>query len=99
MAQHCEVCRIFKPELLPGARELVEITLDVRPVLLCRGHARIAKNSGVRTFAALRELYGSGRRSYVSRRGPDAEVERAERRANVGRRATDFSEPSRHDAR
>jgi hypothetical protein len=89
MAQHCEVCRIFKPELTPVAPELVELSLDVRAVLLCRGHARIAKNSGVRTFKALRELYGDGRRSYVSRRRPEPPPRRSERRANGGRRATD----------
>jgi len=93
MAQHCEVCKIFRPELVSAARELVEVKLDVRSVLLCRGHARIAKNSGVRSLRALRELYGSGRRSYVSRRGLDTEPERSERRTNAGRRATDLRQP------
>ncbi len=93
MAQHCEVCEVFRPELVSAARELVEVKLDVRSVLLCRGHARIAKNSGVRSLRALRELYGSGRRSYVSRRGTDGEPKRSERRTKVGRRATDLSQP------
>jgi len=93
MAQHCEVCEVFRPELVSTARELVEVPLDARSVLLCRGHARIAKNSGVRTLRALRELYGSGRRSYVSRRGLGAEPKRSERRSNPGRRATDVTQP------
>ena len=77
------------PELCQTNQELVELSLGVRSVLLCRGHARIAKNSGVRTFAGLRELYGSGRRSFVCRRGPEAEPARKDRRKNPGRRASD----------
>lgn len=92
MAQQCEVCRICKPELGSTPRELIEVALDLRSVLLCRGHARIAKNAGVRTLKALRELYGSGRRSYVSRRRADGTTKRSERRTSGGRRATDVAD-------
>jgi hypothetical protein len=93
MAQECEVCRNFLPEPRRADQELVEVALDVRSVLLCRGHARIAANSGVHTFAALRELYGSGRRSYVPRRRPELEPARAEKRESHGRRANDRARP------
>jgi hypothetical protein len=88
MARECEVCRNFKPERAAEIRELVEMKLDVRAVTLCSGHARIAANAKVRTLAALRALYGSGRRSYVARRSDQAATKR-ERRANRGRRASD----------
>ena len=71
MQQRCEVCENFRPEgdLKPG-RTLEQVTFDARQVLLCRAHAGIAKNSGVTTFAELRELYTEqhGSRSYVPRR-------------------------------
>jgi hypothetical protein len=90
MRERCEVCENFRPEQAAQPRErLVELTLDVRPVLLCRGHARIAESSGVRSFEALRELYGSGRRSFVPRRRPIRRKRRDDQRAGRGRRATD----------
>jgi hypothetical protein len=71
MQQRCEVCENFRPEgdLKPG-RQLEEVTFESRKVLLCRAHAGIAANSGVTTFAELRELYteARGNRSYVPRR-------------------------------
>jgi hypothetical protein len=71
MQQRCEVCENFRPEgdLKPG-RKLEEVMFGTRRVLLCRAHAGIAQNSGVTTFAELRELYTEphGSRSYVPRR-------------------------------
>jgi hypothetical protein len=71
MQQRCEVCENFRPEgdLKPG-RKLEEVMFGKRRVLLCRAHAGIAANSGVTTFAELRELYTEqhGSRSYVPRR-------------------------------
>jgi len=75
MQQRCEVCENFRPEgdLKPG-RQLEEVTFGTRKVLLCRAHAGIAQNTGVTTFAQLRELYTEhhGSRSYVSRRARTA---------------------------
>ena len=88
MRERCEVCQNFRPDVeFAGDRNTVLVPFDVRPVRLCVGHARIAKNSGVTTFEGLRELYGSGRRSFVPRRTPggDATYERR----SYGRRATD----------
>ncbi len=76
------------PEVARAGRKLVEVPLDERTVVLCRGHALIAENSGARTFQALRELYGSGRRSFVPRRGPSASAGPA-KRVGRGRRTTD----------
>jgi hypothetical protein len=87
MAQQCDVCRNFKPEqAVSGPVE--DVKFGERSVALCRGHARIAANAGVRTFAALRKLFGSGRRSYVSRRRRELTVE-FEQRVSRGRRASD----------
>jgi hypothetical protein len=81
----CEVCENFRPGFeAPSHQKLVEMSLDVRSVILCTGHARIAVKSGVTSFEALRALYGSGRRSFVPRRRTD--------RAG-GRRATDTTRP------
>jgi hypothetical protein len=90
MGPICEVCANFRS---PGAASdpdrIVRVELDQRPVLLCRGHARIAENSGVRTFDELRALYGDGRRSHIPRRRPaDLQPDGAGRRS--GRRATDL---------
>jgi hypothetical protein len=74
---------------LPGDRNTVLVSLGARSVRLCVGHARIAKNSDVTTFEGLRELYGSGRRSFVPRRGGGAAPNGTERRRNGGRRASD----------
>jgi hypothetical protein len=90
MRQRCEVCENFRPEAETDARaELVEVAFDVRPVVLCKGHARIAKNSGVTSFDELRDLYGSGRRSFVPRRGRSSTPRADEQRRLAGRRATD----------
>jgi hypothetical protein len=90
MRQRCEVCENFRPENAsrPG-QKLVSVPLDVRNVVLCTGHARIAKNSGAETFEALRELYGSGRRSYVPRRSPRSKRSRDDKRVGRGRRESD----------
>ena len=89
MRRCCEVCEAFRPsaELETGQR-LVEVSFAQRSVWLCVGHARIAENSGVKSFSALRALYGRGRRSFVPRRGPDT-VFQYEQRENPGRRAGD----------
>ena len=67
MAHVCEVCLNFRPGT-PGAAEAKPLVFGKRTVHLCRAHARIAANAKVRTFDALRQLYGSGRRSFVPRR-------------------------------
>jgi hypothetical protein len=89
MAQRCEVCEQFRPsgDLLPG-RELVSVQFGRRKLLLCRAHAGIAKNSGVSSVEALRELFAesNGRRSYVSRRGNASAGAKARM---PGRRTTD----------
>jgi hypothetical protein len=91
MAQRCEVCETFRAtgDLKPG-RELLEVSFGERTVQLCRAHAGIAKNSGVSSFEALRELFAesAGQRSYVSRRGRSTALLSREPR-NVGRRTTD----------
>ncbi len=68
--QRCEVCESFRPQRVLTGRELLEISFDQRAVVLCRGHAGIARNSGVSSIEALRTLYAesAGKRSYVSRR-------------------------------
>ncbi len=89
MENCCEVCENFRPEAkFRSGYRVTEVLFDVRPVHLCIGHARIAKNSGVTSFQELCELYGTGRRSYVPRRGRSTmETNHAPRSA--GRRATD----------
>lgn len=71
MKQRCEVCQNLRPQgdLRPD-RPLEYVSYGERRVLLCRAHAGIARNSGVTTFEALRELYSEsqGSRSYLSRR-------------------------------
>jgi hypothetical protein len=59
-----------------------------RSVLLCRGHAGIAKNSGASSLAELRELFAEsdGKRSYVARRGSASAGAKAR---FPGRRASD----------
>jgi hypothetical protein len=89
MEHSCEVCDNFKPRSEFGAQyRVVEVAFDVRPVHLCIGHARIAENSGARSFDELRDLYGSGRRSFVPRRTPGSVVGNGKMR-NAGRRVTD----------
>jgi hypothetical protein len=86
MEQRCEVCENFRPsgDLSPE-RTLVELSFGERSVLLCKGHALIARNSGIDTLEGLRELYreSDGTRSFVPRRS------RASEHDNAGRRATD----------
>ncbi len=92
MAHRCEVCESFRsPSDLDAPRQLVELTFDARRVLLCRGHAGIAKNSAISTLEQLRALYGEsdGKRSYISRRSRGAgSTDHAPRSA--GRRASDL---------
>jgi hypothetical protein len=94
MRRRCEVCENFRPDAEPvDETKLVLVSFDTRGVLLCRGHARIAERSGVRSFEQLRDFYGKGRRSYVPRRAPadpDVLAEAGDRRAAAGRRATDL---------
>lgn len=91
MEQRCEVCENFRPsgDLAPQ-RKLVEVPFDGRSVVLCAGHAQIAKNSGITSLQALRELYreSEGSRSYVPRRARVALPLGGERR-NPGRRVSD----------
>ncbi len=89
MYQRCEVCESFRPEGTASERKLVEVPFDVRSVVLCQGHARIAEKSGVQSFAELRELFGSGRRSFVPRRAPRVSAQVLDNRQGPGRRATD----------
>jgi hypothetical protein len=90
MRQHCEVCEATRPDAAAVPEEkLVYLEFATRTVRLCMGHARIAQNSGVRSFEELRELYGSGRRSHVPRRGHETFESSDEKRRRAGRRATD----------
>jgi len=89
MAHFCEVCANFRPDAdQDRQREIVSVITDQRIVLLCKGHAKIAANSGVTTFEELRELYGKGQRSYVPRRRPAA-LQPTGKPRKPGRRATD----------
>ena len=91
MEQRCEVCENFRPsgDIAP-LRTLVEVTFGARRVLLCAGHAQIAKNSGASSIQDLRELYreSAGQRSYVPRRSKST-VQLGGERQIVGRRASD----------
>lgn len=90
MRERCEVCESFRPDTeFPGDRNTVMVPFAARTVRLCMGHARIAESSGAASFEQLRELYGSGRRSFVPRRAPMAASETNDRRGSAGRRATD----------
>ncbi len=92
MAQRCEVCERFRPsgDLQPG-RELLSVSFGERSVLLCRAHAGIAKNSGVASLSALRELFAEsgGKRSFVSRRARAANAGASAKPRGLGRRASD----------
>ena len=94
MLRHCEVCATESGGQRPTPR-LRRLLLDGRIVSLCERHARSARDHGVETLAALRELFreASGRRSAVARRAPlDRRVfpPRPEgRRKSGGRRASD----------
>ena len=93
MNQRCEVCESFRPQGdLDAARELLEVPFGERHVLLCRGHAGIAKNSGVSSLDQLRELYAEsgGQRSYVARRARMALANGSGPRS-PGRRASDMA--------
>jgi hypothetical protein len=90
MRHRCEVCENFRPDVeYGGDRNTVLVPFDVRAVRLCMGHARIAARSGVNTFDELREFYGSGRRSFVPRRGRGVPTVIDEQRRSRGRRTTD----------
>ena len=69
---------------------LLEVSFGERTVRLCRGHAGIAKNSGVSTLEELRALYAEseGQRSYIARRARIAQSNAAQARS-VGRRVND----------
>ena len=92
MEHRCEVCESFRPrgDLRP-ARTLQEVCFGERQVLLCRGHAGIARNSQVSSFDELRALYAEseGKRSYISRRAQTGTSDGKPRSA--GRRASDLS--------
>jgi hypothetical protein len=77
------------PERAPSDLELGEVPFGRRMVVLCRGHALIARNSGIQTFKGLREFYGSGRRSFLARRSTEAGNMDFDQRASRGRRASD----------
>lgn len=90
MRQHCEVCEAIRPDgsNLPEEK-LVYMEFPTRTVHLCVGHALIARNSGVQSFEQLRELYGTGRRSHVPRRGQEMFESTDEKRRSTGRRTSD----------
>jgi hypothetical protein len=89
MASRCEVCASIRPDRVPS--ELSEVSLDGRRILLCAGHAQIAKNSEVTSLEELRDLYreSDGERSYISRRARGYESPGATERASIGRREGD----------
>jgi len=92
MEHRCEVCESIRARGDLGApRALLEVPFGDRSVKLCRGHAAIAKNSGVSTFDDLRALYAEshGQRSYIARRAANAHSEGHEARS-AGRRANDL---------
>ena len=90
MRSHCEVCAAIRPGAKAVAEEkLVYMEFRTRTVRICLGHALIAQNSGVSSFEELREFYGSGRRSHVSRRGQEVFESEHENRRVPGRRASD----------
>ncbi|HKO49470.1 MAG TPA: hypothetical protein VJV79_17195 [Polyangiaceae bacterium] len=91
MEHRCEVCESFRPRgALGAARELLEVIFGERRVLLCRGHAGIARNSEVQSFDELRALYAEseGQRSYIARRAQRSLPSDGTPR-NAGRRAGD----------
>lgn len=92
MGQRCEVCESFRPEgdLKPG-RELITVSYDGRAVLLCRGHAGIAENSGVTSLSELAALFAEsgGQRSYVGRRARTQTAGENATPRSPGRRASD----------
>ena len=91
MRQHCEVCEAIRPGAATPEEKLVYMEFPTRTVRLCVGHARIAENSGVHSFEQLRDLYGSGRRSHVNRRGQEVFEASDEKRRSAGRRVSDAS--------
>jgi hypothetical protein len=85
------VCENFRPDAeVDPSRPLVTVIFDTRSVLLCRGHARIAERSGVKSFEELREFYGKGRRSFVPRRAREPSAAGDDRRGSPGRRSSDL---------
>ncbi len=94
MEHRCEVCDSFRPRrALDPARELLEVSFGERRVLLCRGHAGIARNSQVSAFDELRTLYAEsdGKRSYIARRAQSASASEGSPRS-AGRRAGDLAQ-------
>ena len=89
MSHICEVCETFRPEAVQSDEKLVYVEFPTRTVRLCVGHALIAENHGVSSFEELRDLYGSGRRSFVPRRGIEHFESSDEKRRSTGRRAND----------
>lgn len=89
MQRCCEVCENLRPRAELAPQKLVELTFAKQSVVLCVGHARIAQNSGIATFAELRAFYGRGRRSFVGRRTRASDAIESERRTSPGRRASD----------
>jgi hypothetical protein len=90
MQQQCEVCQNLRPESeFDSSRKLVAVMFDSRSVVLCRAHVLIAERSGVTSLDQLREFYGTGRRSFVPRRGRGSTPSPSERRESAGRRASD----------
>jgi hypothetical protein len=88
--ERCEVCQNLRPGAAPiEGQRVVTVSFEGRLVTLCTGHARIAENSGVTSFEQLRELYGTGRRSFVPRRAPRKPAPVDYLRQGAGRRATD----------
>ncbi|HEY4158352.1 MAG TPA: hypothetical protein VGM29_09650 [Polyangiaceae bacterium] len=92
MGTRCEVCETIRPDRV--ASELIQISLAGRSVLLCAGHAQIARNSEVKSLDDLRDLYreSDGERSYISRRSREHESPGAAERASDGRRAADLGQ-------
>ncbi len=89
MENRCEVCENFHPGAEFGGRyRVVEVEFDMRRVHLCVGHKKIAENSGVTSFEELRALYGTGRRSFVPRRGNSSAIA-GDKRQGRGRRVSD----------
>jgi len=94
MEQHCEVCESFRPRGdREPARGLLEVSFGERRVLLCRGHAGIARNSEVSSFEELRALYAEsdGKRSFIARRARAAQPgATGAKPRSLGRRASDL---------
>lgn len=89
MVQRCEVCASFEPEGIVVRQKLVAMHFRARTVLLCAKHARVAESARVMSFEGLRNLFRSGRRSFIPRRDPRSVAPPGEQRRGAGRRAVD----------